>query len=51
MTEKEEEDDDEVGSVLFVKNLNFSTTDEALQQVCCCQLIMTVVENRYAAVS
>lgn len=33
LDEDEEEADDTVGSVLFVKNLNFATTDDNLKQV------------------
>ena len=32
--EEEEEEDVEPDSVLFVKNLNFDTTEEALNKVC-----------------
>ena len=32
--DEEEEESGEPGSTLFVKNLNFDTTDESLKQVC-----------------
>lgn len=39
MSEEEEEDEEEEeesgpGSTLFIKNLNFSTTEDRLQEVC-----------------
>lgn len=37
--EEEEEEESAPGSTLFIKNLNFSTTEDKLQEVC--QLINT----------
>lgn len=44
--EEEKEDDDTIGSVLFVKNLNFDTTDGNLKKVGCLldQFVMKTVE-------
>lgn len=38
----EEEESGEPGSTLFVKNLNFDTTDESLKQVC---LFIDILQN------